>query len=397
MNAAKRSRLVPNLMRRLHGLLAVIGFVCGASALAQGSTVDCSVTAGACVAECSASGAIGSIFGGGSSADRNAKSAQCRANCERDRLTCQAQVAPSSPSATPGAPTSANTGTPAGSASGAPAKPPAGSPTQQPGDSTTLGSGPTSASGESVVLLSLMSKPLSNVSQPVMYVRQALSEAEARQHMRPTWTGPAPVHQAEAGHALVIYGNPLMTRRKLVESTLTGYEQSGGKRSNVRVQVLSEGVAAASPVVSAPQSAQSQPRITRPPDSQVSAATTTTSAASSQTSSQSDCVKFRNPAPDPRYPKPEEYFFMRNDCQVSVGLVATNSRTLGEVCRGHSVPIELVPGRETHDAYRRALICRYSSALPAGNVVNDMGNSMTGDCKCPAGTTPIQAPAAPAK
>lgn len=262
MSAVKRCPLFLNLKRLLQGLLTISAMVCGAGALAQGSTVDCAVSSGACLAECSASGVIGSILGGGGAADRKAKLDQCRAGCERDRLTCQAQASPASPSTTPSAPVAGSTGTPAGSASSAPATRPAGIPAQQPVGSTTPGSEPTSADGESIVLLTVKSKPLSNVAQPITYVRQALSEAEARQHMRPTWGGLAPVHQAESGTALIIYGSPMMTRRKLVEATLVGYERSGGKRGDIKVEVLSAGVAVAPPVVAAPQSAQAPPRTT---------------------------------------------------------------------------------------------------------------------------------------
>ena len=250
MNAAQRESSSRNLKQRLHALVALGAVVCSTGAMAQGTTVDCAVASGACQAECSASGMLGSILGGGGAADRKAKIDQCRAGCERDRLTCQGQASPATTSTTPSAPVAGSSPTPAPSASGVPAVRPAGSPAQQPPDTTTAGSEPAAAGGESIVLLTVTSKPLSTVSQPVTYVQQALSESEARQHMRATWSGPAPVHQAEAGTALAIYGYPMMTRRKLVESTLVGYEKAGGKRSDVRVDVLSAGTRTPTPPLS---------------------------------------------------------------------------------------------------------------------------------------------------
>lgn len=224
---------------RIAALLVAIVAQASPPALAQGLP-DCESGATACLTGCEAVGAFGVLLGNGG---RNVALVQCRTACEQTRGQCQQQRTATAPS--PARPAQEL------------AQPPA--PTNTVAGAEAAGRTPTAtaaANGESVVLLTVKSKPLSTRS-PVFYVEQALSQSEARQHMRPSWSGPVPVNNpGEAGLALAIYGHPTMTRSKLVDSTLAAYERSGGRRSDIRIDVLSTAPRAATPaVVTSPKAA----------------------------------------------------------------------------------------------------------------------------------------------
>ena len=463
MNVALRESFSLTLKQRLHGLVALATIVCSAGAMAQGSTVDCAVSSGACQAECSASGMLGSILGGGGAADRKAKLDQCRANCERDRLTCQGQASPSSTSTTPSAPAAGSTGPSPGSSSGAPATRPASgghgcaaAESECPPACVRENSrpGPVDRATRDAQLRDCFEackqqrQVCEQQTAPAVSTRPSPANAPvsapaparaATSPSSPATTGssPAPAGASSAGstgkgtcleylrrqeqgpgqsdlalyanrcahavHMLTEYGDSCLSS-KIEPNLWSMFKVGPGEYKVVRAckavdrQSTQRCVCAAGSDLPAEMAyfesslaASTQERnATRPSDRQISAATTSTGTSSGRASSQGECVKFRPPSQGEavRYSKPEGLLFIRNDCQVSVGL------NVG--IRDCRVPTSLAPGQETQEPHRFALVCRYTSVLPANTVANDMGDAMA-SCKCPAGTTSIQTPASSAK
>ncbi len=97
----------------------------------------------------------------------------------------------------------------------------------------------TIAQGDGIVLVTYKSKdPFSSYPHPIVYVKQALTEAEARQAMLKQWKGPAAITQGEAAMSLMIYRGPLMTRKKFVDETLAAFKKQGGNPADLRVDDL---------------------------------------------------------------------------------------------------------------------------------------------------------------
>lgn len=95
------------------------------------------------------------------------------------------------------------------------------------------------AQSDHIVLVTYKSKdPFSSYPHPIVYVKQALTEAEARQAMLKQWKGPAAVTQGEAAASLMIYRGPLMTRKKFVDETLAAFKKQGGNPADLRVDDL---------------------------------------------------------------------------------------------------------------------------------------------------------------
>lgn len=338
-------------------LIVLLGtqFIAAGAAAQSGS--ECESAASFCNAGCAATGALGSLLGGGGGAAQ-----QCRALCNERRLECERQGASAAPaqSASPEA-APATAAAPPGRAQREP--PPA------VGD-------PAAAGGEAVVLMTVKPKdPFSPtlVSMPVTYIHQALSAEDARRHMRPKWTGPARQHHAEAGTVLAVYGGPVMTRQKFVDATLAAYEKQGGKRGNVRIDVLSEGARDDSRRADTGQGASR---------SRAAQAASATPAARSS-SSDRDCVKqWSSPRVDQRGNR--SYFFVRNDCGGPVTLALSKSRA-GQTAACY--PGVVPPGAENEFSLGVHAMCLHPASVSPDQAVS----TQDVHCKCPAGAKFIPA------
>lgn len=311
---------------------------------------DCESTSSLCTAACAATGAIGGLLGGSGA---NAAQ-QCRAMCSERRRECEQQYRSTAPAQA--APTE--------SVKRQPDRAVAGNENSRP----TVRSEPTSVNSESVVLMTVRPKdPFSStlVSMPVAYIYQALSEEEARRYMRPKWVGPARQHNADAG--VVLFEVPLMTRQKFVEPTLAAYEKQGGKRSNVRIDVLSAGTGSYSRTgdvnqqTSPSRTAQAAPATPAPPSS----------------SSDRDCVKqWSSPRVDQRGNR--SYFFVRNNCSGPVTLALSKSRA-GQTSACY--PGVLRPGAENEFPMGVHAMCLHAASVSPDQAIS----AQDVHCKCPGG------------
>ena len=116
-----------------------------------------------------------------------------------------------------------------------------------------------SADGETIVLLTVKPKDPFSGRLTVVYVKEAMSEGEARLHTRSNWRLRSSINQQDSWMYLA-QNVPLMTRRKLVESTLGAYAASGFRRSDIRIDVLATG-AAARPVPPTTRKAAATPAV----------------------------------------------------------------------------------------------------------------------------------------
>lgn len=160
-----------------------------------------------------------------------------------------------------------------------------------------------------------------------------------------------------------------MTRQKFVDATLAAYEKQGGKRGNVRIDVLSEGARA-----------DSRPADTgeATPRSRTAQAGSATPAARSS-SSDRDCVKqWSSPRVDQRGNR--SYFFVRNNCSGPVTLALSKSRA-GQTAACY--PGVVRPGAENEFPLGVHAMCLHAASVSPDQAVS----AQDVHCKCPAGVT----------
>jgi len=237
--------LAPRWRRRVIGttrvgrafvMAALLGPAFIMQAVAQGGS-DCVGALNICMAGCSAAGALGGLLGGGAAAAQR----ECRAMCGQQRRECEANKRVETPMPA----------TPAQGAQRSPATPPKAAAQAEP---STIRGDPSSAGPETIVLMTVRPKdpfdaraaealaPGQKVGIVIVTQTTTVSMDEARRLMRSEWKWRGPFPDSDPGLAL-LQDASVITRQKFVEAALTRYASLGGKRRNVRIDVLSaEGV-----------------------------------------------------------------------------------------------------------------------------------------------------------